>query len=482
MSATDTIPQKNFTNFVSKITVFGCGGAGSNAINNMILSGLEHVNFIVANTDAQSLGYSLSDNKIQLGINLTRGLGAGTNPEIGRLAAEESIEEIRNSLKNTDLLFIAAGMGGGTGTGGAPVIAKLAKEMGILTISIVTKPFTFEGQRRMNIAEAGIINIETNSDITIIVANENLLKLANNKTGFAEGFKIADDVLLNSVKSIVHLLTKPGFINRDFADLKTVMSEMGRAMIGYCEASGENRHIIAAENAITNSVLENNSIEGASSLLINITGSTDMGLLEVQEIVEMVRKKVNPNANLVFGTVFNRDMIGSIQVTVIATGMNKASNNVDSPVALSENNQIKIEQKTEISNNSYSILSPTQNPNFDYDEMSVEEMKIRNPLHSFKYKEINAIDINKKIESHEENGNVINSKKKHTISDSDNSNTMPLFKNIYTKFIVAKNNIIQDKNDFMHPKGVVKSPNIVNFDIENEDDDQNYTPTVHRVA
>jgi cell division protein FtsZ len=365
-------------NFTPKIVVIGVGGAGLNAVNNMILSKLTDVKFIVANTDCQSLGYSLSENKIQLGIECTKGLGAGAIPDVGKMAAEEAKDEIRSLLEGADMLFIASGMGGGTGTGASPVIAEIAKSMGILTVGVVTKPFSFEGPRRMQVANNGVEILERIVDTLIVVSNQNLLRLANDNTGFAEGFKMADDVLYNSVRCVVELLTKPGFINRDFADLRTIIASMGRAMIGYGEASGENRKMLAAENAITNPILENGSIEGATSVLVNVTGGKNLRLLEVEEIVNKIRGHLSIDANVIFGTVFDEAMddLDIIRVAIVATGMTNKSTSENHQNIQQNNNaieKIQIPEKEQKPSET-THQQPLGNPNFDNNSFSEDDI------------------------------------------------------------------------------------------------------------
>ena len=292
----------NMQELTPKITVIGVGGAGGNAVNNMIESNLEGVEFVVANTDGQALANSTAKRKIQLGINITQGLGAGSVPEIGKSAAEESIQDILSELNDSNMVFITAGLGGGTGTGAAPVIAKAAKEKGILTVSVVTKPFDFEGSHRKKIAEDGIKEIQKFSDTLIVIPNQNLFRLANERTGFAEAFGIADNVLHKGVCGVTDLMVKPGMINLDFADIKTVMSQMGKAMMGTGEASGDNRAIEAADTAINNPLLDETSMKGAKAVLINITGGSDMTLFEVDEAANRIRKEIDANANIIFGS------------------------------------------------------------------------------------------------------------------------------------------------------------------------------------
>jgi cell division protein FtsZ len=304
-----------------KITVVGVGGAGGNAVNNMISSDLEGVDFLVANTDGQSLAKSLAERKIQLGRNQTQGLGAGSRPEVGRTAAEESLDDIMAELADSHMVFITAGMGGGTGTGAAPIIAKAARERGILTVGVVTKPFDFEGQKRMTQANNGIEELQAYVDTLIIVPNQNLFRLANEKTTFADAFAMADEVLHKGVCGVTDLMVKPGNINLDFADIRTVMSEMGKAMMGTGEATGDNRAANAAEAAINNPLLDETTMKGAQAVLINITGGNDMTLFEVDEAANHIRREVDTEATIIFGSALDDKMEGMMRVSVVATGM-----------------------------------------------------------------------------------------------------------------------------------------------------------------
>lgn len=304
-----------------QITVFGVGGAGCNATNNMIKANLEGANFVVANTDAQSLENAIADKRIQLGKEATKGLGAGAAPEVGRKAAEETLDEIMDHLQGSNMVFITAGMGGGTGTGAAPVVAKAAREMGILTVGVVTKPFHFEGPRRMRLAEEGLEELQKHVDTLIIIPNQNLFRIANERTTFAEAFSMADAVLHAGVRGITDLMVMPGLINLDFADVRSVMSEMGKAMMGTGEAEGEKRAQEAAEAAISNPLLDNVSMKGARGVLINITGGSDMTLFEVDEAANRIREEVDPSANIIFGSTFNDALEGKLRVSVVATGI-----------------------------------------------------------------------------------------------------------------------------------------------------------------
>jgi cell division protein FtsZ len=304
-----------------KITVVGVGGAGGNAVNNMIAANLEGVDFVMANTDAQALETSQTDRVIQLGVNVTRGLGAGAKPEVGLAAAEEAIEEIADYIHGSNMVFITAGMGGGTGTGAAPVIARMAKEQGMLTVGVVTKPFQFEGAHRMRIAEAGIRELQQYVDTLIIVPNQNLFRIANEKTTFAEAFRLADEVLHSGVRGVTDLIVKPGLVNLDFADIRAVMSEMGKAMMGTGEATGDSRALQAAEAAISNPLLDDVSLKGARAVLVNITGGPDLSLYEVDEAVNRIRDEVDADANIIFGSTFSDTMEGKMRVSVVATGI-----------------------------------------------------------------------------------------------------------------------------------------------------------------
>jgi len=304
-----------------KITVVGVGGAGGNAVNNMISSGLEGCEFLVCNTDAQALEGSLCDNKIQLGANVTGGLGAGAKPEIGHSAAEESLDEVMQYLEGSNMAFITAGMGGGTGTGAAPIIAKACRDNGILTVGVVTKPFHFEGSHRMRQAEAGIEEMQDFVDTLIVIPNQNLFRVANEKTTFAEAFKLADSVLQSGVRGVTDLMVMPGLINLDFADIRSAMLEMGKAMMGNGEAEGERRAVEAAESAINNPLLDDVSMQGARGVIINVTGGHDMTLYEVDEACNRIRDEVDPNANIIFGSTFDEKMEGKMRVSVVATGI-----------------------------------------------------------------------------------------------------------------------------------------------------------------
>lgn len=326
-----TIPQTHHQDFTPRIIVVGVGGGGTNAVDNMIALQLQGVDFIVANTDAQQLINSRADTRIQLGPSLTQGLGAGAKPEIGRGAAEEAIAEIERYLEGAHMAFVTAGMGGGTGTGAAPVIARLARERGILTVGVVTRPFAFEGSKRARAADQGIRELQNYVDTLIVIPNQNLFRLANEKTGWREAFKMADNVLYMAVRGVTDLMVLPGLINLDFADIKTVMAEMGNAMMGTGEADGEDRARRAAEAAINNPLIEGNTMAGARALLINVTGGEDMTLHEVDEAANRVRQEVDDEAEIIFGTAIDPALEGKLRVSIVATGIESAERGQAAP-------------------------------------------------------------------------------------------------------------------------------------------------------
>ncbi len=316
-----SLPVAQHTDFSPRITVIGVGGGGTNAVNNMIAAGLDGVEFVVANTDAQSLLNSKAERRVQLGPHLTQGLGAGAKPEIGRAAAEEATEEVARHIDGSHMVFITAGMGGGTGTGAAPVIARMARERGVLTVGVVTKPFDFEGPKRKRAADQGIEELQQFVDTLIVIPNQNLFALANERTTFAEAFKMADQVLYMGVRGVTDLMVNPGLVNLDFADIRTVMAEMGKAMMGTGESEGDDRAVTAAEKAISNPLLEDTSMRGAKGVLINITGGYDMTLYEVDAATNRIRKEVDEEANIIFGSSIDETMNGRIRVSVVATGI-----------------------------------------------------------------------------------------------------------------------------------------------------------------
>ena len=329
-----------------RITVFGVGGAGGNAVNNMIDKNLDGVDFVVANTDAQALQQAKAENRVQLGIKVTEGLGAGARATVGAAAAEESIEQIVDHLAGAHMCFITAGMGGGTGTGAAPIIAQAARELGVLTVGVVTKPFQFEGAKRMRQAEEGVEALQKVVDTLIIIPNQNLFRLANEKTTFTDAFSMADDVLYQGVKGVTDLMVRPGLINLDFADVRAVMDEMGKAMMGTGEAEGEDRAIQAAEAAIANPLLDEISLRGAKGVLINITGGADLTLFELDEAANRIREEVDPEANIIVGSTLDETLGGFMRVSVVATGIDALDVNTDMPVprrSMSMNRPMNIE-------------------------------------------------------------------------------------------------------------------------------------------
>ena len=328
-------------NLSPQITVLGIGGSGGNAVNNMMNSNLEGVEFLIANTDAQALQISNCKKKIQLGIKSTRGLGAGMRPDVGRKAAEEAIDGISEMLEGSHMLFIAAGMGGGTGTGASPIIAKLAREKGILTVGVVTKPFHFEGTQRMKLAEKGLEELQQYVDTLLVIPNQNLFRIANEKTTFADAFKMADDVLYAGVRGVTDLMVQPGLINLDFSDVKTVMSEMGKAMMGTGEASGEGRSVAAAEAAIANPLIDDVSLKGAKGLIINITGGKDITLYEVDEAANRIKQEVDESANIIYGTTCDDRLEGVVRVSIVATGIDL--NSAVSPKPLDSSSSLLID-------------------------------------------------------------------------------------------------------------------------------------------
>ncbi len=324
-----------------RITVLGVGGAGGNAVNNMISKELQGVDFVVANTDAQALVRAKTDRRVQLGADVTEGLGAGSRPDVGRIAAEESLEKVMAELDGAHMCFVAAGMGGGTGTGAAPVIAKAAKERGILTVAVVTKPFQFEGSHRMRIAEAGIQDLESYVDTLIIIPNQNLFRIANENTTFADAFAMADEVLYSGVRGVTDLMTMPGLINLDFADIRSVMGEMGKAMMGTGEANGERRALEAAEAAINNPLLDDSSMKGAKGVLINITGGMDITLFEVDEAANRIRDEVDNDAHIIIGSAFDQELDGLMRVSVVATGIDAVASEQPRPQVLTVSERVE---------------------------------------------------------------------------------------------------------------------------------------------
>lgn len=377
-----------------KLVVIGAGGAGGNAVNNMIQAGLKGVDFIVANTDAQALKHSLAEKRLQLGATLTRGLGAGGNPQIGRDAALESEEDIRDCIAGANMVFIAAGMGGGTGTGSAAIIAEICRREGVLTVGVVTRPFLFEGKKRARSADLGIEELQRNVDTLIVIPNHNLFRVANHQTTMAEAFRMADEVLHTGVRGITDLMVMPGLINLDFADVRTVMKEMGKAMMGTGEAEGEDRALRAAESAISNPLLEDSSMKGARSLLVNITGGSDLTLLEVQEAAERIGKELDSEAEIIFGSALDTTLEGKVRITVIATGIDAeehirhVNQNQDMPNSRSNpttaapvqtRSSAEMGRSPSLSASANQASSPQPQSTMGYAEQSTERSEIRRP-------------------------------------------------------------------------------------------------------
>ena len=359
-----------------KIIVFGVGGAGSNAVDNMIELNLEGIEFWIANTDVQALNKSSASNKIKFGITATKGLGAGSDPKMGKIAAEESTDEIIAALDGCNMVFITAGMGGGTGTGGAPIVANIAKERGILTVGVVTKPFHFEGARRMQVAEAGIEELEKYVDTLIIIPNQNLFRLANEKTTFVDAFKMADDVLHSGVRGVTDLITMPGLINLDFADIHSVMNEKGKAMMGTGEAEGENRATKAAEAAISNPLLDHSSMKGAKGVLINITGGTDMTLFEVDEAANRIKEEVDEEANIIFGSAFDENLQGNLRVSVVATGIDAKPTKIITDAVMNKAGDIDLNDHVKTESQQAIVEETVQN---DATSKEIQEDNIATP-------------------------------------------------------------------------------------------------------
>ena len=520
MTLNITIPN-NINDTKPRITVIGIGGAGGNAVNTMINSNVENIEFIVANTDGQALSHSLTKRQIQLGKNLTLGLGAGSNAETGKKAAEESIDEIISELGDINMLFIATGMGGGTGSGAAPIIAKAAKDKGILTIAVVTKPFDFEGKKRMQVAENGLKQLKDNVDTLIIIPNQNLFKIANEKTTFSEAFKLADDVLYQGVFGITDLITNPGIINLDFADIRTVMGNMGKAMMGTGESSGENRAQKAAEAALNNPLLDDSNIKGAKSILLNIKGGPDMSLFEVDEAASKIRNEVDEDANIIFGSSIDEKLEGIIKVSIVATGIDNSIdktyeeesdinldqfllnpdtdksnqnkimlnintiNDSDNINILTEEKVEQIDLETQINN-----LKEEKDLNQNYQKKALEEGNINDLISSLNRDELVTI-IDKKPDN-----NFTNNKQPNIISristffkkeeneeriielDIKNKNTEPK-KTIQNKTLISnnfkeeKNDITDKKKDFVDFKESTNGTDYIDNQIDLIDIEQN---------
>ena len=462
-------------NLHPKITVLGVGGSGGNAVNNMINANLEGVDFLIANTDAQALQISQCPNKIQLGLNSTRGLGAGMRPDIGKQAAEEALQEITEKLDGSHMLFIAAGMGGGTGTGSAPVIAKLARERGILTVGVVTKPFHFEGSQRMKLAENGIEELQQYVDTLLTIPNQNLFRIANENTTFSDAFKMADDVLYAGVRGVTDLMVQPGMINLDFSDIKTVMSEMGKAMMGTGEASGEGRAVAAAEAAIANPLIDDVSLKGAKGLIINITGGKDITLYEVDVAANRIKEEVDDEANIIYGTTCDERLEGVVRVSIVATGIDSNVGTNAKPLEnfapININNEIYKSNKLHQEESFVADLSSDENE----DQIDISSDSIKNE------EIILSDEINEDIKI--ENEEVF--EENEAIKEDIISNSNPLYSSTEDEIIneekpfktneMVSDNVADEENDIILTQNENSSDNI---NDESEPDE----PSVRRLS
>ena len=487
MTLNITIPN-NINDTKPRITVIGIGGAGGNAVNTMINSKVENIEFIVANTDGQALSHSLTKRQIQLGKNLTLGLGAGSNAETGKKAAEESIDEIISELGDINMLFIATGMGGGTGSGAAPIIAKAAKDKGILTIAVVTKPFDFEGKKRMQVAENGLKQLKDNVDTLIIIPNQNLFKIANEKTTFSEAFKLADDVLYQGVFGITDLITNPGIINLDFADIRTVMGNMGKAMMGTGESSGENRAQKAAEAALNNPLLDDSNIKGAKSILLNIKGGPDMSLFEVDEAASKIRNEVDEDANIIFGSSIDEKLEGIIKVSIVATGID---NSIDK--TYEEENDINLDQlllnpDTDKSNQNKMILNVNTINDSDniniLTEKKVEQIDLETQINDLKEeKDVNQNDEKKALEKSNINDlisslnrdellTIIDKKPDNNFTNNKQNNIISRISTFFKKEENEERIIELDiKNKNTEPKKTIQNKTLISNNFKEEKND-----------
>ena len=496
-------------NLHPKITVLGVGGSGGNAVNNMMNSNLEGVDFLIANTDAQALQISSCPNKIQLGLNSTRGLGAGMRPDIGRQAAEEAINEIAEKLDGSHMLFVAAGMGGGTGTGAAPVIAKLARERGILTVGVVTKPFHFEGSQRMKLAEKGIEELQQFVDTLLTIPNQNLFRIANEKTTFSDAFKMADDVLYAGVRGVTDLMVQPGMINLDFSDIKTVMSEMGKAMMGTGEASGEGRAVAAAEAAIANPLIDDVSLKGAKGLIINITGGKDITLYEVDEAANRIKQEVDEEANIIYGTTCDDRLDGLVRVSIVATGIDSnvgiSAKPLESFAPININNEVYKPQ----SNLDENVDALNIGADLDHNQgvihseiENIQETKIAEDEHQLETLEETAIDVEQEStlseSSIEETDNITDHIEEEVSNqyeniDNENTNTNELAERVENIYEDQKNeenlnetsvrrlslfdNISTDASSEVVDQKEKSEPMISEHIDEADDNENSHTPT-----
>ena len=457
-------------NLHPKITVLGVGGSGGNAVNNMINANLEGVDFLIANTDAQALQISQCPNKIQLGLSSTRGLGAGMRPDIGKQAAEEALQEVTEKLDGCHMLFIAAGMGGGTGTGAAPVIAKLARERGILTVGVVTKPFHFEGSQRMKLAENGIEELQQYVDTLLTIPNQNLFRIANENTTFSDAFKMADDVLYAGVRGVTDLMVQPGMINLDFSDIKTVMSEMGKAMMGTGEASGEGRAVAAAEAAIANPLIDDVSLKGAKGLIINITGGKDITLYEVDEAANRIKQEVDDEANIIYGTTCDERLDGLVRVSIVATG-------IDSNIGISAK-PLKDFVPININNDIYKSDSTALK---DSEVTNLSDDHLGNKSHPDTHEEIAISYEDGKVENEKifENDEVI---EENIVlnPNSENSSELEKVETLSDEAPLEKNEMLSDSLA-VDESEAISSQNENSFEDLNEEADSN-EPSVRRLS
>ena len=457
-------------NLSPQITVLGVGGSGGNAVNNMMTSNLEGVDFLVANTDAQALKYSTCKNKIQLGSKSTKGLGAGMRPDIGKQAAEEAIHEINEKLEGSHMVFIAAGMGGGTGTGAAPVIAKLAREKGILTVGVVTKPFHFEGTQRMKLADKGIEELQQHVDTLLTIPNQNLFKIANEKTTFADAFKMADDVLYAGVRGVTDLMVQPGLINLDFSDVKNVMSEMGKAMMGTGQASGEGRAIKAAEAAIANPLIDDVSLKGARGLIINITGGNDLTLYEVDEAANRIKQEVDDSANIIYGTTCDERLDDVVRISIVATGIDASSNINLQNNSFNETPSLSIDNsvyKKQVNGDDISI----ENSSNDHVSINKEHETIEDPANHY----------NDKI-AEENSEEIIEENTMHNTNYEEES-PANIEENNTHAFDLEANKIVEDDNaNFQNNLDSISEENELNSVSKNEDEGEKAESSVRRLS
>ena len=484
MTLNITIPE-NINDTKPKISVIGIGGAGGNAVNTMISEKIENIDFLVANTDGQALSRSLTSKQIQLGKNITLGLGAGSDAETGKKAAEESIEEIIAELSDVNMLFITTGMGGGTGSGAAPVIAKAARERGILTVAVITKPFDFEGKKRMDVAEKSLSLLKENVDTLIVIPNQNLFKIANEKTTFAEAFKMADDVLYQGICGITNLITDPGMINLDFADIKTVMANMGSAMMGTGESSGENRAKNAAQAALNNPLLDDTNIKGARSILLNIQGGPDMALFEVDEAASKIRNEVDENANIIFGSSIDNNLEGIIKVSVVATGITRNENQNYFENKIDQDEQILKNENLSLETDDYEDKTETF-PSDDHLEVleksSIDQIDL--------VSEINRLDIKKENETvsdeiglnldlnNEELKSIFDNKPDNQFTQSKPKSLLKRVSSFFGKDKISETKLDPDLNtqkDVIAEKEFEKITMEFNSDQDNQNLQKNYT-------